>query len=278
MAALESQYSNEIRAMAGDTVAPAKVMNLSYTVSQGVVHLSWDAVVTTELITEYFSGDGENTTFQLSHGNLVDGSYIVSLGGIEQSEDTDYTIDLENGVVVFENAPSEDIDNVRVEYRVHLDDLSGYRIFRKDDASSNFVEIDTVSATVDSQVTTYDDTTMNDGASYIYAVSAFDDEETPNEGELSDELSVKTIPSVPQNLRASGGDRLIELKWDDVKDDSDPKLNENLAGYKVYRSNVSGGPYQEVGQTAEDVTEFIDTNVENNVEYFYVVTSFDNSQ
>jgi len=196
---LESLYSNQVSAMASDTLSPAKVLGLAYTVEQGKVILTWDA----------------NTE----------------------------------------------------------DDLMGYRIYRKDSAESSFVLLDSVPAGIE----TYQDTTMLDGATYIYAVSAYDDEEPANEGEKSDELIVKTIPSVPQNLGADAGDAIIVLSWDSVLDDGNPKKNENLAGYNVYRSEQDGTGYVSIGQTAANVTRFEDNSVVNGKEYFYVVTAFDNS-
>lgn len=68
-----------------------------------------------------------------------------------------------------------------------LDDLQGYRIFRKKTAGATFALVGSVGASA----TTYTDSGMKDGASYIYAVAAFDDEALPQEGEKSAELEVK---------------------------------------------------------------------------------------
>jgi uncharacterized protein len=207
MAALESQFSAPLTATASDTLAPAKVMNLQFTVAQGQVNLSWDAVTTN-----------------------ADGSAIA--------------------------------------------DLAGYRIYRKNDAADTFAAI----GSVDASTTTYIDTTMEDGASYIYAISAYDDEATPNEGEMSDNVAVKTVPSIPVNLVATSGDGIIRLTWDSVKDAGVPKKNENLAGYKVYRKLASDtGDHVYLGQVVGDTTMFEDNTVVNGETYSYVVTSIDNS-
>jgi|SRR5579875_742172 len=210
MAALESLFSTPVTAMAGDTLAPAKVLNVRYTVEQGKVHLSWDPVTT--------NADGSTLT-----------------------------------------------------------DLAGYRIYRKNDATSALALVGNVSTTVDSQVTIFSDTTMLDGASYIYVVTAIDNETTPNESVASDELAVKTIPSVPLNLAATSGDQLIHLTWDSVKDANQTKKNENLAGYKIYRKLSSDSEYTFLAQVSGDVTVYNDTTVVNNQSYNYVVTSIDNS-
>lgn len=209
---LESIFSSPIKAMVtGDITAPAKVLNLAFTVSQGKVSLTWDAVTT----------------------------------------------DANAGV---------------------LDDLAGYRIYRKGAVADEFELVGNVAATTATQVTAYEDTTALDGASYIYAVSAFDDEATPNESELSDDVSVKTIPSVPQNLAATAGESTIRLTWNAITDASNAKKNENLAGYKVYRkASAAEGNHVFLAQVGASENVYDDATAETGTEYSYVVTSIDNS-
>jgi fibronectin type 3 domain-containing protein len=206
MAHLESSYSTQVSAMASDVIAPAQVQNLLFSVTQGQVILTWDAVTTNS-----------------------DASAIA--------------------------------------------DLAGYNIYRKKLAGDAFTEIGSVA----SDVVTYTDNTMKDGASYIYAVAAFDNEVVPNEGIQSAELSVKTIPSVPQGLVTSAFDNKVVLDWTSVQNGLDVELNENLAGYNIFRSIVDGSGYANVGNVAADVEVFEDTSVINGNVYYYVITAFDNS-
>lgn len=155
----------------------------------------------------------------------------------------------------------------------NLLDLAGYRIFRKKNAEDTLVEVGVVAE----NVTTFEDTSMKDGASYFYAVAAFDDEPEPQEGLKSAELAVGTIPSVPVGLVSSAFDGKIVLDWSSVKDIADPELNENLAGYNVYRSLTSGSGYVNIGNTTAEVETFEDTSAENGTTYHYVITAFDNS-
>lgn len=200
---LESQYSNQTFSMASDAMAPAQVTGMSYTVEQGKVNLSWDAVTTNS-----------------------DASPIA--------------------------------------------DLVGYRIFRKKNAGDAFTQIAQVAGT------SYSDLSTKDGASYIYAVAAYDDEPTANEGEKSADLSAKTIPSIPTGLTSQGFDSMIRLDWTSVKT-ADPELNENLAGYNVYRSVTDGSGYVNVGSSAAVETSFEDASAVNGTTYYYVITSYDNS-
>jgi fibronectin type 3 domain-containing protein len=48
-----------------------------------------------------------------------------------------------------------------------------------------------------------------------------------------------------------------------------------VAGYKVYRGTVSGGPYTAVTTNLNVPTSFTDTNVTSGTTYYYVVTAVD---
>jgi hypothetical protein len=49
-----------------------------------------------------------------------------------------------------------------------------------------------------------------------------------------------------------------------------------LEGYKVYRSQTSGGPYNNIsGNLATSVLQFTDSSVLGGQNYFYVITSMD---
>jgi fibronectin type 3 domain-containing protein len=61
----------------------------------------------------------------------------------------------------------------------------------------------------------------------------------------------------------------VALSWD-------PSPSTNLQGYKVYRGQVSGGPYGPISSTLTAGTQqFTDASVLSGQSYFYVVTSID---
>ena len=61
----------------------------------------------------------------------------------------------------------------------------------------------------------------------------------------------------------------VDVMWD-------PSPSGNLEGYKVYRSQVSGGPYSPVsGMLTTSTSQFADHTVISGQMYFYVVTSVD---
>lgn len=56
----------------------------------------------------------------------------------------------------------------------------------------------------------------------------------------------------------------------------DSSLSTNLQGYKVYRSQTSGGPYTSISPlVAVSTQQFTDSSVLSGQTYFYVVTSVD---
>ena len=61
----------------------------------------------------------------------------------------------------------------------------------------------------------------------------------------------------------------VDVMWD-------PSPSTNLQGYKVYRSQLSGGPYSSIsGTLGTSTSQFLDTTVFSGQKYFYVVTSID---
>jgi fibronectin type 3 domain-containing protein len=69
--------------------------------------------------------------------------------------------------------------------------------------------------------------------------------------------------SAPANVVLFSDYGQNKLNWD--------ALPSNYS-YKVYRSTVSGGGYTYIGQT--NTSSFVDTNIQQGIVYYYVVTSF----
>jgi hypothetical protein len=75
-------------------------------------------------------------------------------------------------------------------------------------------------------------------------------------------------PAPPTGLAASAGDGQVNLDWDDSPEP-------DLAGYNVYRSETSGGPYSQVNGTLLTTSDYLDLDVVNGTTYFYVVSAVD---
>jgi hypothetical protein len=74
-------------------------------------------------------------------------------------------------------------------------------------------------------------------------------------------------PAAPTGLVATGRDGQVDLDWDD-------NVEPDLAGYRVYRSEVPGGPYEHIaGLLASN--SHADTGLSNETTYYYVVTAED---
>lgn len=75
-------------------------------------------------------------------------------------------------------------------------------------------------------------------------------------------------PSAPENLQAVSTSSGIQLDWNAVTE-------MDVAGYVIYRSGTSGGPYEQIGETTS--LFFIDRDCVGGTEYYYVVTAVDYS-
>lgn len=74
-------------------------------------------------------------------------------------------------------------------------------------------------------------------------------------------------PKPPQNLIASGITDHIHLVW---QKNSEP----DIAGYNLYRSETSGGPYTKINTTLITDTTYDDYGVSPGITYYYCVTAW----
>lgn len=86
------------------------------------------------------------------------------------------------------------------------------------------------------------------------------------EGAALTDASGAAAPAVPLNLQGIPGNRKITLRWQ-----SSPLFA--AAGYQVFRALSQNGPFAMLAQT--DKTQYQDTDVENNIQYFYRVRAYD---
>jgi fibronectin type 3 domain-containing protein len=78
-----------------------------------------------------------------------------------------------------------------------------------------------------------------------------------------------TPPAAPTALTATAGDAQVSLDW---ADNTEP----DLAGYDVYRSTTTGGPYSVIDFDLTQ-SDYTDNSVSNGTTYYYVVTAVDTS-
>ena len=80
-----------------------------------------DGDILKESTTDTFSGDGTQTTFELSNEYIYPKSQVVTVDG-SQPVSNKYTLDYINGTIEFSEPPTDDVDNVSVEYDYLGDD------------------------------------------------------------------------------------------------------------------------------------------------------------
>jgi parallel beta-helix repeat protein len=122
----------------------------------------------------------------------------------------------------------------------------------------------------------FNDTNVNHGVTYYFRISA---KNSVGEGPLSNEISatpkkpsekpkiIKTVPTNPRELEVTSGDGFVDLKWLQPSFDG----NSSITNYKLYRGTSSSkkGLLIKLGK----VLTFNDTNVTNNITYFYEVSA-----
>ena len=77
-----------------------------------------------------------------------------------------------------------------------------------------------------------------------------------------------TPPAAPTGLTATAGDAQASLDWANNSES-------DLAGYDVYRSTTSGGPYTKVNSAVVTTSAYTDTGLTNGTTYYYVVRAVD---
>ncbi|WP_205859186.1 endonuclease [Pleionea sediminis] len=79
-----------------------------------------------------------------------------------------------------------------------------------------------------------------------------------------------TAPQTPEGLSAIGGRQQIQLNWDN-------NTEADLAGYHVYRKLSSDVSFSRITGTALNQSEFLDTQLSDNLSFDYYVTAVDTS-
>src|SRR6266508_2065973 len=139
--------------------------------------------------------------------------------------------------------------------------IAGYTIFRDE----------TELAAVDGLATTYDDVTVAEGSTYVYAVEAFDG--AGNRSGRSPEVSVTTSsptdvtpPIAPSGVAVSSTSDGWVVRWEPSTDDV------GVAGYRVLRNG------EQIGTVDGSTTSFTDTADLCEGRYVYQVVAFDEAQ
>lgn len=138
----------------------------------------------------------------------------------------------------------------------------GFKIERKTGASGSWSQI----ATVGANVTTFQNTGLNEATLYYYRVKAYNQ---AGDSGYSNELPVLTLPGAPTNLTATAvHERRVNLSWTDNSGGE--------SGFRIERKTGSGN-WTTLTTVAANVTSYPDTGVVENTTYTYRVFAFNAS-
>jgi len=116
-------------------------------------------------------------------------------------------------------------------------------------------------------VATFSDTTVIPGNSYLYQVYAFNANGNSLPSNSVQAVVPNVIPADPTNLAATTvASTQVDLAWTDNANNED--------GFRIERSDDGGGTWNQVGQTAANVTTFSDTGLTPGTGYMYRVYAF----
>jgi fibronectin type 3 domain-containing protein len=139
-------------------------------------------------------------------------------------------------------------------------DLAGYNLYRATAAGGPYTKINASLITA----TSYTDSPLTNGTTYYFKVSAVDTSD--NESALSSTVSATPMYPAPTGLtHTSSTYNSVTLEWTAP---GEP----DVAGYNVYRSSTSGGPYTMVNPSLVTTTSYTDSGLSSGT-YYYVVTA-----
>lgn len=148
---------------------------------------------------------------------------------------------------------------VRVEWNDNSSNEDEFRIERRRQSESNFVEAGRAGA----DATTFDDDGLAAGVTYVYRVQACNEAGCSSfSGEATATTPAPSPPSAPSNLTAQGiSEDEIRLEWSDNSD--------NETRFEVQRRQGGGGPFDAVATVDADETSYVDSGLKDDQRYTY---------
>jgi fibronectin type 3 domain-containing protein len=265
-----------------DLSAPWAPINLIATAGSGYINLTWDAPLS--------DGNDPITNYRIYKGTTSGGeAFYMEIGNVTTFNDTAvipgvtyyYMVSAVNGIgegplsneanAMPYSVPSEPVNlgaaagdgYVNLSWNVPISNggtpITGYYIYRNGTVG--------IYAFVPAGQLWFNDTSVINGLTYTYNVSAVNMVgEGPN-ATISAMPFSPVLPSVCENLQAVSGNGYINLTWD-------PPISSgssSIINYRIYKGTSSGSEtfYIEIG----NVTTFNDTSVTPGIEYFYKVSA-----
>ncbi|MBJ7357901.1 malectin domain-containing carbohydrate-binding protein [Nocardioides sp.] len=286
---------NHLRVVAVDTTAPAAPGALSATPADSSVSLAWTASADTDVV-GYRVYRSTSSPVALTAGNRLTPDPLAALafndGGAVNGTEYFYAVTAIDGEGNESPASDEDsatpADTTAPSAPVGLTvgagdeeatlswtpsealDLDHYNVYQSTSANVLVDEDNLVGEVTEATFLAPD---LTNGTAYYFVVTAVDDagnESTPsNEGSaVPTEAPDTEFPAAPAGVTATKGDGKVTIEWT-------ANTESDLAGYRILRAAVSGGPYTEVGRVLAAATSYVDNDLVNGQPYYYVVTAAD---
>ena len=144
-----------------------------------------------------------------------------------------------------------------------------YKVYRRTTKTGEWQEVFAVEASRQSQsqlaFEIEDPNPLKDGSTYHYAISSLDNKQ--EESDLSDAVTVTTVPAPVLELEKDGLLRQVKIHWQPV---------EHISGYYVYRS-PDGLAWEKIGTNrGAQKTAYLDKrNLADGRDYHYQITVYD---
>ncbi|MBI3961851.1 MAG: fibronectin type III domain-containing protein, partial [Deinococcus sp.] len=154
---------------------------------------------------------------------------------------------------------------INLSWQDNASDEGGFKLERRTDAASGWVQMGTVGG----NVTSYQDTGLVAGTTYFYRVRAYNaqgDSTYSNEAQAATP-SPGTPPLPPSRLTATGVSRTrINLSWRDNSTDE--------GGFRIERISRTTGAWIQVATVGANVSSYRHTRLRPNTTYYYRVLAY----
>jgi parallel beta-helix repeat protein len=253
--------------------------------SDGCYEISWEENVRTfGYILEEDTNESFNNPIEIYNGtdlniqiiNNSNGTYFYRLKAYNENyfshwsntEDiiVDWLPDTPRNLTVFSNPHG---NTLNLSWDLNIIDTIKYILEYKNETMTNWQQFDPISH----PISTYNHTGLDDGVIYDYRIQARDhrDQESSFSEIISGTPQDLISPAAPTGLKiVSKTKDSITLKWNS-------NTETDLKGYCLFRS-VTNDPSnwgESIGTFPKDIEEFIDTGLDEEITYYYVIKAFD---
>lgn len=294
----ESDQSVPVSFMIEDRTAPSTPVNLQATYQDnGTVLLEWETPGLAEdfrtfsIIRRQTRSANSKGYAQVNNGvwrenqltdegvngnGLIDGAFyeygVIAVDSASNFSDT-ALLEIQIPDRVSPNPPVSLSARARDEYAIELNwnastsqDVVKYNLYRKTLATT-----DSLLKEFTFNERYYNDRQVTTGEEYIYTVTALDSMGNESSKVMRDTLlfSDPNPPASIRNVQAFAGDGSVTIQWE-------PSPEDDLSGYRVYRSQIATGIYEPLVDTLLEESSYTDPQGEAG--YWYKVRAIDTSQ